>query len=256
MSTEKQNVVTALKNYLSGAAFKRLEADNPTVASQLKTLGADGLKIGECPKVFEAHFEGNVTGKGHKYAGDTQYERTFCDDFNTGYFLFVTDEGLTDTELCAEALKLLGYQYTQAFTTDRKAELVQNEINVIVKSELRKLDFWFDSARLNSWQLVPDTQVTELPFYPVYAGLRDEEGNNFQTAIGYILQSEQQTIVIDIDTRICGQPIYQRTSISARAAAEKAAKKRKNSIIAAAVIGTLVLLGTVLGYLIQVFLGT
>lgn len=141
MSTEKQNVVTALKNYLGGAAFKRLETDNPTVASQLKTLGADGLKIGECPKVFEAHFEGNVTGKGHKYAGDTRYERTFCDDFNTGYFLFVTDEGLTDTELCAEALKLLGYQYTQAFTTDRKAELVQNEINVIVKSELRKLDF-------------------------------------------------------------------------------------------------------------------
>ncbi len=70
------------------------------------------------------------------------------------------------------------------------------------------------------------------------------------------MQSERETIVIDIDTRICGQPIYQRTSISARAAAEKAAKKRKNSIIAAAVIGTLVLLGTVLGSLIPVFLGT
>lgn len=91
--------------------------------------------------MFEAHFQGNVTEKGHKYAGDTRYERTFCDDFNTGNFLFVTDEGLTDTELCAEALKLLGYQYTQAFKTDRKAELVQNEINVIVKTNCANWTF-------------------------------------------------------------------------------------------------------------------
>ena len=116
---------------------------------------------------------------------------------------------------------------------------------------MRKLDFWFESARLNSWELVHDTVDYVLPFYPVYAYLRDESGNTFKTAIGYCLLSENnEKFIIDVDSRIRTQPIYQRTSISARAAAEKAAKKKKASIIAAVVCGTLVLVITVLATLL------
>ena len=243
-----QKFFARLQNYISGEEFKSLQSDNPIVAAQIMELTPDKLIIGDCPKVFEAHFEGNVTGKGHNYSGDTRYERTFCTDFTTGYFLFIAEGGLSDKNLCNEALRLAKSEYSQVFNLSEKNTLVQNEIDILVKSELRKLDFWFDRARLNSWNLVHDSDETELPYYPVYANLNDGNGGVIKTVIGaYSDFDGNEVILCDLKTRIVSQPINARTSISAKAAAAASAKKRKIAVACGVIFTVLIVAGTALG---------
>ena len=240
-----------LQAYIKSAQFADFGADNPVVAAQIKNMTPDKLIIGDCPKFIEGHFEGNVTGKGHCHSGDIRYEKTFCSDFNTGYFLFIADGGLSDKTLCDEALKLTDWGYPQTFKPSEQGTLVQNEANVLVKSELRKLDFWFDSARLNSWKFVQDNEETTLPFYPVYADLSDGNGGVLKTVIGiYSLIDGKEIIRTDLHTRILSQPINGRTSAKAKAAAAKAAKKRKIAISLAVIFSVLIIAGTVLGTLL------
>ncbi len=246
-----QKFLAKLQGYTKSAEFANFEADNPVVAAQIKNMTTDKLIIGDCPRFIEGHFEGNVTGKGHCHSSDIRYEKTFCSDFNTGYFVFIADGGLSDKALCDEALKLTDWGYPQAFKQSEKGTLVQNETNAIVKSELRKLDFWFDSARLNSWKFVQDNEETTLPFYPVYADLSDGNGGVLRTVIGiYSLIGDKEIIKTDLHTRILSQPINGRTSAKAKAAAAKAAKKRKVAISLAVIFSVLAIVGTVLGTLL------
>ncbi len=246
-----QKFFERLQTYLKSAEFAAMQGDNPTVSAQIKELTPDKLIVGDCPKIIEAHFEGNVTGKGHSYSGDTRYERTFCDDFTTGYFLFVGDDGLTDKQLCNEAIKLTNYGYTQVFRLSERNTLVQSEVNALVKSELRKLDFRFDSARLNSWNLVYDTEEKELPFFPVCANLDDGNGGTFKTVIGvYSAFDGNEIIKTDLHTRIISQAVNKYTSISAIAAAAKAKKKKKTAIALGVTFGLLTIIGATLGTLL------
>lgn len=244
-----------LQAYLKSAEFGYFQNDNPTVAAQIKDLTQDKLIIGDCPKFSEARFEGNVTGKGHSYTGDTRYERTFCTDFTTGKYTFIADGGLTDEDLCAEALALTDGGHTKAYSAEERNSLLQSEVDAFVKYELRKLDYWFDSARLNSWNLVWDGEPEELPFYPVYVNLDDGNGGTFTTVIGvYSFIGGNEIIKCDIHKRIVSQPINARTSISAIAAAAKAAKKKKISIALGITFALLLIIGTALGSLLPVIL--
>lgn len=239
-----QKIFKALQQYLLSRQFKELSTDNPCVAAQLKEACEDDFTLDKRPTYVQGHFEGNLTGKGHCYAGDTRYEKTFCSDFNTGYFLFLNNASPNDENLKREVLQMTGGNYTEVFSIDDKQKILQEEVATLVKRELHKLDYWFDSARINSYTFVQDTEEAEIPFQKIYLTLKDEEGNAFSTCIGtYSLCGGEEKITIDVEKRIVYQPIYKNTSITAKNKAAKEAKKRKILIGILVAVGVLVAAG-------------
>ena len=224
---EKQladKIVAEVKQWAtSNPAF---EKDNPTVSAQLKNLSADSVSLGNPIKFCVAHIEGDATAVGgnneHDY--NATVKRTEAFGFTTRSFAFFDKNTPTSDAVELRNIASLeggldavfdGFSYNGSLPEPAKvAEMAAKEV---AEKNLKRLNLYCYSTRVNEYRLVQETPHTYSKFVAIYVDLKEpKKGKVHRTIIGFYNTETGALHLSNIQGIIKGQSIDAKTSKSTK----------------------------------------
>ena len=199
---EKQTVLAQLKKYIAG----QWGETHKTLAAQLMNLTESDIVFADPTYIFGCDIKYSCTGRGCIIEENEERHFPLTKSFGASFELYKGDGAAVeryhkDSDF-SDILKAWPYQ------EDYIVDLLEHDAYKKLNSEFSMYNAIGERlyTKINDYECTEQT-VVQCPYTPIYAILKDSNGQSKQQLIGYLkTENEVENLEIDIDTKQNNNP--------------------------------------------------